>query len=172
MDWIPKITDLAKVPTKVFAVIALTTGSALFLPTPILKRLSMDSIPAPWGVIVGIAFLISAAMVVVNCIGWFVRRRRSIQRSDVQSLEMVAKLGNLDAEEQAILREFVVFRRSTLGLPVDNPTVAGLRASGVIRLVGTMGKGSRFGVFFSRSSFLAKLMPLFRTKSWACHRNS
>jgi hypothetical protein len=148
MELLSKIPDIAKLPTKYFAVAAVVMGAVLFLPKSFLDRLNLGQIPAPYGIAVGLAFLVCCGVVVVNSVGWLASRRDAGRRATQRNLELFAKLENLDNEERAILREFIVFRRSTIGLPVDNPAVAGLRVSGVIRVVGKLGKGSRFGVFF------------------------
>jgi hypothetical protein len=147
MDW-SKIGELAKLPTKVYAIIALTTGAALFLPKPVLERLNLDAIPAPWGTVLGIVFLVSAAMVIANTTGWLMRKRQASQRAAARTVRVMEKLANLDGEERAILREFIVLGRSTLRLPMDNPTVAGLIASSVIQQTGSYGKQTIYGMLF------------------------
>jgi len=149
MDWLSGMTGLVKLPAKYYAIVALTTGAMLFLPSTILKRLNLDSIPAPYGSVVGVAFVVSSVFLLVNfgswCVKWVQWRIKAGERIE----RIRNKMSSLDGAEQAILREFFLVGQTTIRLPLDNPVVAGLVAEGVIRQVGPTGRLSLHGPLFS-----------------------
>jgi hypothetical protein len=55
---------------------------------------------------------------------------------------------NLDRHEKAVLREFFIQGQNTLRLPIDHPTVAGMRTRGILEIVGSHGEGSLAGLLF------------------------
>ena len=157
MDWLNRLTDVFKLPTKYVALLSLVTGAVLFSPQWILDKLHLSAIPAPYGAIVGIAFLISTGVVIVNAWSagaYFFRRRGSIARRQSQVVEALTKL---DPVEQAILREFILGGSSTLKIPMDNPAVVGLTTTGILERIGAHGNYTLDGMMFPfRITSLAK----------------
>jgi len=148
LEWLPKLLDVFKLPTKYVALLAFVTGAVLFSPQAILDKLHLSSISAPYGAIVGIVFLVASGIVLVNawCAGALVWRRRGSsarRRSQVSS-----ELGTLDPVEQAVLREFMLSGSSTLKIPMDNPAVVGLIAKGILERIGPYGNYSLDGMMF------------------------
>ena len=149
MEWITKIPDLAKLPTKYFALISLVSGSLLLLPTSVLARLHLDSIPPPYGAIVGVVFLITTGLVVVNALSWVWNRIDAKRRKSKRDDALLEMLMSLDHAEQSVLREFYITGQSTIKMPMDTPTVAGLVSHGILQRVGTLGNYSLHGMMFS-----------------------
>ncbi|TWT98297.1 super-infection exclusion protein B [Stieleria varia] len=148
LEWLTKLSDVFKLPTKYVALLAFVTGAVLFSPQAILDKLHLSLIPATYGAVVGIVFLISSGIVLVNawCEGVCIFRRRGSlarRRSQVSS-----ELENLDPVEQAILREFMLSGSSTLKIPMDNPAVVGLSAKGILERIGAYGNYSLDGMMF------------------------
>ncbi len=149
MEWLSKITDLVKLPTKHFALVAIVTGAILLLPEAVLKYFHLEAIPDPYGVIVGLIFLVSTGLVIVNVASWFISRFQTQRRITKRKEHIRTEVNRLDGAEQAILREFFLGGRSTITLPLDNPVVAGLIARGIISQVGQFGQHSHHGMMFS-----------------------
>jgi ammonia channel protein AmtB len=145
MEWLSKIADIVKLPTKYFVIVALCAGAILSLPTSILKWLHLDALPAPSGAIVGIVFIASCAVILVKVADRIALNWQAGTRAAERTTRVMEKLVRLDGEERAILREFV-FNQSTLRLPMDKPAVAGLISSGVIQRVGAVAHGTVYGV--------------------------
>lgn len=148
MDWLNRITDVFKLPTRYVALLSLVSGAMLFSPQSILDKLHLSSIPSPYGAIVGIVFLVSTGVVIVNtstAIASALRRRGALARRQSKVAEA---LGNLDPIEQAILREFILGGCSTLKIPMDNPAVVGLTTAGILERTGVYGNFSLDGMMF------------------------
>lgn len=148
MEWLTKLTDLHKLPTRYVGLVAIVTGALLFSPAWFLDRLHLSTIPAPYGALVGVAFLVSFGMVVTNFVGYlfdaFKRRGWSKKRQSI----IKEALTQLDPIEQAILREFMLTGVSTLKIPMDNPSVVGLESKGILERVGRYGNYSVDGMMF------------------------
>lgn len=56
---------------------------------------------------------------------------------------------NLDQHEKAVLREYYIQGKSTLKIPMDNPTVSGLIDKQILYLVGQYGEKSSEGMLFN-----------------------
>lgn len=149
MEWLSKISDLVKLPTKYYAILAMTTGAVLFLPTTLLKRLNLDAIPAPYGTVIGIVFIVTSVFVLVNSASWCVAWYRWRVRAGERIRRVQDKMLSLDGAERSVLREFFVYGQTTIRLPLVNPVVAGLVAEGVLRQVGQFGRVSLHGPLFS-----------------------
>lgn len=149
MEWIVKIGELVKLPTKYFALVSIVTGALCFLPKSVLSRLFLESVPSPHGTLVGIAFLMSTGLVALNVTtglgNWIVYQRRTMKRRTA----MERTLCELDPAEQSVLREFFIGSQSTITMPLDNPVVAGLIARGILQQVGVFGRQSSHGMLFS-----------------------
>jgi len=149
LEWIARLTDIIKLPTKYFALIALVTGALLLLPKSVLTRLHLDSIPDPYGAIIGVVFLITTGLVAVNAFSWAWNRIDSRRRTKRRTEAITKTLVNLDPAEQAVLREFFLGSQSSVTMPLDNPVVAGLIARGILQQVGSFGRHWFQGMMFS-----------------------
>ena len=157
MEWIVKIGELVKLPTKYFALVSIATGALCFLPKSVLSRLYLESVPSPLGTLVGIAFLMSTGLVALNVTtglgNWIDYQHRTMKRRTA----MERTLCELDPAEQSVLRKFFLGSQSTITMPLDKPVVAGLIACGILQQVGVFGWQSFHGMLFSfRISDLAR----------------
>ena len=151
MDWIGKVLQVIKLPLKYVWLLTIASGSMLFLPSSILRKLRIADFARMHGQYIGIVFLCSAILVGISITTWlwnaivraFHNRRFSRMRKDA--------LNRLDPHEKAILREFFFQRKDTLRLPVDQPTVSGLLSKGVLVEVGDFGERSMACWLFSVS---------------------
>ena len=69
MDFFKSFFDVTKLPTKIFLVVSIVTGVFIFSGSEILKKLHLDKFQTYEG-FVGLAFLFSTVLVIVNLIIW------------------------------------------------------------------------------------------------------
>ena len=81
MEWVSRIADLLKLPTKYFALTALVTSVILFLPDTFIRRLHMEAVPQKFGFWLGLLFLVSSALVAVNSISWLMKYAQALRCS-------------------------------------------------------------------------------------------
>lgn len=139
MEFLAKIFDITKLPSKFFAWVALLSGLYLFLPSSAIEVLNLGHFPPDYKAYAGGAFVGSSSFLVINLfilIWSAIHRtwsRRGLKRSVKRALE------ELDRDEVAVLREFMLQGRHVIELPVDHPTVAGLINKHVIYLASRTG---------------------------------
>lgn len=149
MEWISRIADVIKLPTKYFALMALVTGIILFSPDSLIRRLHMEAVPEKFGFWLGLLFLVSSGLVVVNSTSWLIKYTQARRWSTKRRMAIEEQLHKLDLVEQAVLREFVIGGCNTIRLPLDHPAVAGLISRGIITQVGSFGARMIPGMVFS-----------------------
>jgi hypothetical protein len=111
--------------------------------------LRLDGLVSSYGGYIGAAFLISSAILAIE-LGIAIYRSVSRWRRRRRSLgDAVLHLANLDAQERAVMREFVIQGQSTIQLPFAYPVVAGLIEKGLIEQVGNAGEQTGVGPVFS-----------------------
>lgn len=140
MDFISKLFDLHKIPTKIALLLATISGILLFNPFDLIVTLQLEAFVAENGKYVGIAFLLSTGLVIVNSLIWvgkaskeYILRIRNHKRLVVR---LRSYLDRLDVNEKSVLREFTIQGSNTIQLPIEDPSVVGLIREGVITIVG------------------------------------
>jgi hypothetical protein len=149
MDWISKLFDISRLPFKIVLWLFVLSGIVLISSDTIINALKLNELLENYGYIVGITFLGSGVLVLINGGIWLINRHR--RKSNVASWKsnLRSELVNLDSSEKAVLREFIIKDKHAIRMPMDNPTVAGLRRKGIIELVGQFGQFSPVGMLFS-----------------------
>ena len=109
----------------------------------------LETMPDPYGVIIGLVFLVSTGLVIVNFVSWFISWFQTQRRIRKRKESIRTEVNRLDDAERAVLREFFRGKQSTIPLPLDHPVVAGLIARGIIIQVGRFGWRSAEGMMFS-----------------------
>ena len=143
--------DLAKIPTRLFAVVALASGFMLFLPEMALERLGAAELRSEYTGYLGIAFLISVSLLAVEVVLWtFKVVQKRARRNNFEKAIANAML-KLDGSEKAVLREFFIAGTKTLRLPLEQPPVASLRKSGIVRCSAESGVRTTVGTVFALS---------------------
>ena len=146
MDWIGKLFDVNKLPFKIVAWVAIVSGILIFSPITFLKILKLDGFLEQNGSVIGIVFISSSGLVAVNLCAWFFSFVKAKRRVSLWMKNMEQALMNLDHAEKAVLREFYIHGKYNIDLPIDNPTVVGLRNKGVIYLSGKYGQHTLEGM--------------------------
>jgi hypothetical protein len=148
MEWLAKLSDLPKLPTRHIALIAIITGALIFSPGWFLEKLHLATIPPVYGSVVGIVFLASSGLFLINLISALYSTYLRKQASRKRIKQIKAAVSDFDPHEQAIIREFIIRGAAVLKLPMDNPSVVGLEANGIVERVGTYGQYTIHGMMF------------------------
>jgi hypothetical protein len=149
MEWVTKIIEAAKLPTKFIVVIFLVAGGLILIPDGLLTAMKLKSFADKYGLYVGITALSSGALLLIEA-GTAVWRiaNKKIVKSKLKK-KIAERMASLDGSEKAVLREFYLQGQNTIKLPTDHPVVAGLLNSGVVIPVGQHGRMSLAGMLFS-----------------------
>lgn len=148
MDWLGKLIVHLKDSIKHIWAITIATGLLLFLPDRSLEKLHVLKFTQDYGAYIGVVFIVTIVLACINVVNavWKVFSRK---RNRAKALLAISNsLQNLDAQEQAVLREFFIQGQNTLRLPIDHPVVAGLSAKGILVGVGNAGERSLAGMLF------------------------
>ncbi|MGL6500770.1 superinfection exclusion B family protein [Aeromonas dhakensis] len=149
MEWIGKIIEAAKLPTKFIVVIFLVSFALLFLSEEKLTSLKLVDFVKKFGLYIGITTLTSAALLAIESISYIWNRVTDSISSRKFKKSSLERLNKLDPSEKSVLREFYLQGQNSLKLPMDHPVVAGLINVGIIRLIGQHGRMSAAGMLFS-----------------------
>lgn len=127
--------DFNKLPSKLVILIFVLNSALLFAPLKWLEKIHLSKFNESYGHWVGIAFILSFSFLVVvvvtmifDKINW--RKYGKEVKGNIKN-----EIERLDESEKAIIREFVLQRRSTLSMPIDDPTVVGLLDKRILRFV-------------------------------------
>lgn len=149
MEWISKVIEAAKLPTKFIVVIFLVSSALLFLSEDTLSSLKLDDFAKKFGLYIGITSLASGALLTIEFVSYIWNRIANEVSSRKFKKSSLERLDKLDSSEKSVLREFYLQGQNTLKLPMDHPVVAGLINVGVLRLIGQHGRMSTAGMLFS-----------------------
>ena len=142
------ISDLGKIPTKVVLFFGLSSGALLLLPETWLRKLRLEKLAAEFGQWIGIVFLLSAVLLLLNLSAWVYRTWKTTRKQKYLKAKVIAALKELDDAEKAVLREFFIQGQNTVRMPMDEPVVAGLISKGILRPVGSVGERALAGIVF------------------------
>lgn len=146
MDWLSKIFDIHNLPFKVIFWVAAVSGILLFAPPDFIDKLKLSGFLSSYGPYIGVVFISSAALVTINIIGWVGLKAKGKVGYWQWKNELENVLSNLDHAEKAVLREFYIQGKYTIELPMDNPTVVGLRNKGIVYIAGKYGQPTLAGI--------------------------
>lgn len=147
-ELLTKLFDITKLPSKFFAWIALLTGAFVFLPATALDSLHLDRFPIEYKAYAGVAFAASITFLLLNFAIWLYQFLLGRHYVRVSRKMVDEALSELDLDEISVLREFYLQGRHVIELPVDHPTVAGLRNKGLIEVAGGIGYRDLAGSIF------------------------
>lgn len=150
-NFLEKLFDIKKIPTKLLFVIWLSSGLILFVPERFLTKLNLTDFLKDYGKYIGIAFLISSAFLlvaIINYIGRLITRKQLTKKIKNSILKDIKYL---DIHEKALLREFYINGKQTLQMPLDNDTVTGLVNKHIIYQASSTGFTYLHGVYFPYS---------------------
>lgn len=160
MDFFKSIFDFTKLPTKIFFVVSIATGVFIFSSSEILKKLHLDKFET-YGGFVGLAFLFSTVLVLVNLIIWIYNKLHFEYKLKKLKAKYKQMLTELDPQEKAVLREFAIQGQNSIEMPCDDTVVSGLIDKNLLRYNKQFGSsfmmnGNR--VSMSLNEFVSKII--------------
>ena len=130
---IKAIFDLKKLPTKFFIVFSVVSGFILFSDESLLTRLDLSKIDEKYGTFIGLVFLLSTGLVIVNLIIWINKKLYFEYRFSKSKRELANSLKMLDPHEKSVIREFSIRQQSSVSMPIDDPVITGLIDKGILK---------------------------------------
>lgn len=126
MEHLKNLFDLTKLPAKFFFLFAVLSGFILFADNTLLEKIHLDKLNETYGWIVGLVFIASSGLVVVNFIIWLFKYIRTQFKIRKIKNSFKERLKNLDLHEQSVIREFLLNQQTSIEMPIDDPVVSGL----------------------------------------------
>ncbi|HIC45643.1 super-infection exclusion protein B [Methylophaga sp.] len=151
MEWLLKIVDLAKIPTKFIGSIAVVCAIVLLLPEPALEKVALLQLREDFGQYFGLCLLVSSSILLVELGIRVYRRVRAHYAGRWLRQHIREHLNRLDVSEKAVLREFFLASARTIKLPIEQPAVSSLMNAGVLEQSSTLGSRTTVGSIFSVS---------------------
>lgn len=148
MEMLTKLLEKRGAARWLLVAVVLVCGACLLLPAEAVDRLRLAKLLERYGEIMGMAFLCSSVLLVVDLLFEAVGFARQRFAWEAQSERRRKRSLVLCQAEQSVLREFALQQRNTIFLPIDDPAVAGLIRSGILVVVGRAGHRARVGSLF------------------------
>lgn len=151
MDWLSKIVDLAKIPTKFIGSVAVVCAIVLLLPEPALEKVALLQVREDFGQYFSLGLLISSSILLIELGIWGYRSVRAHYAGRSLKQHIRDYLQGLDVSEKAVLREFFLASARTIKLPIEQPSVSSLMNAGVLEQSAALGARTTVGSVFSVS---------------------
>ncbi len=139
MDW-TKILEGIKLSPKYLAAIALASGLPLFGPERLQDALGLKSWLATYRAWFGLAFVVSAALLIVHLVHLSWQKVSEGKRRKRQRTAGEKRLRNLTPEERSVLAGYILRNTRTQQLRIGSGVVAGLEHEDIIYRSTSFGK--------------------------------
>lgn len=157
MDWIGKLVSVGKIPTNIIVLVCLVSGILLFSPETWVEQLSLVDFKKNYGQYFGITFITTLVFLIILIVNRTTSSIKSKKVSKKFKKIIEESIDILDYQEKAVLREFYMQSRSTIQMPINDPTVSALMSKGILYQVGNYGRQHMTGLLFNLAiSDLAK----------------
>lgn len=141
MENLKALFDLTKLPSKFFFLFSVVSGFILFADNNLLKKIHLEKLNESYGWIIGLVFISTSGLVLVNFVIWaFKKLSYKIKLFKIKK-EHKERLKSLDFHEKSVLREFVINQKSSIEVPIDNPTITGLIRKKILSINKQFGNG-------------------------------
>lgn len=141
MDNFKALFDLTKLPVKFFFLFSVLSGFILFADSKILEKIHLEKLNETYGWIIGLVFISTTGLIIVNFVIWIFKKANYKIKFHKVKKEYIAKLRNLDFHEKAVLREFIITQKSSIEVPIDDPTISGLIRKNILTINQQFGNG-------------------------------
>ncbi len=135
-DLLAKLFDIGKLPSRVVLLFGVVSGIFLFAPSTLTRSLGTQPVVETHRFVFGLVFVASSSLLMINVCIWFLAKFRDWHAAIAFRSGLPCLISNLDFAEISVLREYWLQGKSTITLPLDDPTVAGLVEKRFLRLVG------------------------------------
>lgn len=134
MEHLKTLFDFSKLPTKFFLLFALASGFILFAKPEWLSIIEIGSIKEEYGKYIGLTFVISTGLVVINFLIWIQKYISNKIRVFKFKKEYSENIKMLDPQEKAVIREFFIRAQTSIEMPIDDPVVNGLISKNILKI--------------------------------------
>jgi len=153
---ISQLTKFIKLPPSIIYIIFIITGILLFSENTFLEKLALQEFKTEYNLYIGIIFLLSLGMSVVN-LGKITIEYIKIYKINKKNENKIKHfINNLDEIEKSILREFKIQQQNAIVVSMEDETVMSLISNGIIEQIGTTASHSNI----AGTTFNAKLSEL------------
>ncbi|MDP5199148.1 super-infection exclusion protein B [Flavobacterium sp. DG2-3] len=163
MENFKALFDLTKLPAKFFFLFAVLSGFILFADQTLLKKIHLEKINESYGWIIGLTFISTSGLMTVNLVIWLFNKISFEVKFLKIKKDFIYSLKNLDYHEKAVLREFIINQKTSLEVPIDDPTISGLIRKKIIFINKQFGNGfimNGMNTSVSLSKFVDKHLAL------------
>lgn len=126
------ISDFFKLPNKIFAALALTTGAVLFLPEKYIEKIYLSSLKSSFGSILGIVFVISLSILIISLVMSLYQVINHRRRSRIVIQRGKRLLETMNNYQKEIVTTLYRQKNYTFNLPVNDGAVQQLEQSLII----------------------------------------
>lgn len=130
--WIEKLFNIKRFPGQLIFVIWASCLLFLFLPEDTLKKYLLFNFKNKYGEFIGPIFIITSIMVLVMVFKWLVTLIKTKRFFKRRKKSILKSLKNLNSNEIAVLREFVIQGKTTILARLFDETVVSLENKGII----------------------------------------
>ena len=134
MEHLKTLFDFSKLPTKFFILFAVASGFILFAKPEWLAIIEIGSIKEEYGKYIGLTFVISTGLVVINFLIWVQKYIYNKIRVFKFKKEYSENIKILDPQEKAVIREFFIRVQTSIEMPIDDPVVNGLISKNILKI--------------------------------------
>ena len=124
---------------RIIAVVAVASGSLLFLPSTMLGTLGLDMLLAEHRPTIGLVFLVAVAIVVVDLVRFVMARLKSQRKQHELEEGRLRVLATLTDEERQYLAPYILEGKNTCYYSVDDGVAGGLNKKGILYIASDMG---------------------------------
>lgn len=163
--YLKAIFDLTKLPTKFFFLLSAVSGFVLFVDQKFLnEKLFLDNVKENYGWILGIIFILSTGLVLVNFVIWIFKSIRRKILINKWKKKFAVRIKTLDRFEKSILREFILNGQKSVEMPIDNPSVSGLLDNNILVMNRQFGNSSIMNGMKTSLSINESVMEILELK--------
>lgn len=134
MEHLKTLFDFSKLPTKFFLLFAVASGFILFAKPHWLSIIEVTSLKDEYGQYIGLTFIISTGLVVINFLIWVQKYFSKKINVFKFKREYSENIKTLDPQEKAVIREFFINEQSSIEMPIDDPVVNGLINKNILKI--------------------------------------
>jgi hypothetical protein len=134
MEYLKSIFDLTKLPSKFFVLFSVISGFILFGENELLEKIKLLKLKENFGIYVGLVFLLSTGIVLINIIIWLFSEIKGQINKFKFKKHCIEIINNLDIQEKSILREFFLIRQTSIDMPIDDAVISGLLDKGILKI--------------------------------------